>query len=213
VSEGGRKIDPFEVTRSEYLAFWRATADGRNILGLPADCGFKSTVNHSPSIEGWPTLTEAEARLPVTGVDHCDARAYCRWAGKRLCAGDDGKPLRVPFDTRKTFTTTGEWQLACEAAAIVASTCNTTPNGQPESKVAAVGSFPGCKSPSGTYDLFGNVGEWIDLCTDVNPQCRIVGGSSEFRPETMGCKSSDARYDYAPSSRRAGNLGFRCCAD
>lgn len=214
VAAGANKIDPFEVTRAQYLKFWHATADGRNTLGLAASCGFKEKVDHTPDIVGWPSLTEAEARLPITGVDFCDARGYCRWAGKRLCGGTDGKPIVVPqadvcTEENRAF---GEWGSACQA--IDWARCNLE-----SGNLAPVGSFPECNA-GGVYDLFGNARELIDQCTDVYRQCRSVGDETGSEGNFAYCQGPPASptcsapaTNYVPENRRDLKAGFRCCTD
>lgn len=210
VTEAGVKIDPFEVTRSQYLAFWHATASGRNTLGLPGDCEFKKTISFSPSVPGWPAVSTGDARLPITGVDLCDARAYCRWAGKRLCAGTDGKAVREAFPGSDQ-PTNDAWQRVCEAAPNDTG-CNVRPyKDAPAKPIAAVGSFPQCKTPGGVFDLHGNVTEMIDVCTDQFGLCRRVGGSADNFGIATDCPS--AKADYVPINRRENDGGFRCCAD
>ena len=214
VAAGANKVDPFEVTRAQYLKFWRATADGRNTLGLPTSCGFKEKVNHTPDVVGWPSLTEAEARLPITGVDFCDARGYCRWAGKRLCAGLDGRPMIVPQGSLcgEAYRSFGEWGSACQP--VDWARCNLETG-----TLAPVGSYPEC-NVGGVYDLFGNARELIDQCSDQYRQCRSVGddtgsaGSSAYcqgPPESASCNPPAAGY--VPENRRDLKAGFRCCTD
>lgn len=211
VTESGVKIDPFEVTRSQYLAFWRATANGRNTLGLGVECDYKKTIPFTPSVEGWPTLSDAQARLPITGVDGCDARAYCRWAGKRLCGGTDGKPSREPFAARGTTPVNDAWQRVCETAPNDTG-CNVRQNqGSASRPIAPVGSFPQCKTPGGVYDLHGNVAEIVDVCTDQFLLCRRSGGSAENYGVASDCASNE--NNYVPDNRRENTAGFRCCAD
>ncbi len=209
VTEAGVKIDPFEVTRSQYLAFWHATASGRNTLGLPGDCDFKKTISFSPSVPGWPAVAEGDARLPITGVDVCDARAYCRWAGKRLCGGTDGKPVRVA--STNSDQPTNAWQRVCEAAPNDTG-CNVRPHKDaPAKPIAAVGSFPQCKTPGGVFDLHGNVKELIDVCADPYGVCKRVGGSADDFGFATDCPSDG--NDYVTPNRRDSDGGFRCCAD
>ena len=211
VTERGFKIDPFEVTRSQYLAFWRATASGRNTLGLGIECAYKKTIPFTPSVDGWPTLSDAQARLPITGVDGCDARAYCRWAGKRLCGGADGKPSREAFATRGKVPVDSAWQKVCEAAPNDTG-CNVRQHRDaPVQPIAPVGSFPQCKTPGGVYDLHGNVTEILDVCSDTHLLCRRSGGWAENYGDLSDCLSTE--NDYVPDNRRENHAGFRCCAD
>jgi len=223
VSAGPRtiSIDPVETTRAQYLRFTKAM-DGKTLPGLPVGCSFKS--GHAPQIGGWPLLSESDAHLPATGTDWCDAWAYCRWAGKRLC-GKPGGGGAVAYD-EASFSAPAEgkrvdneWSLACNGggarewsfgATWNDSVCATKKNNV-VGTLSAVGSHPDCRTPEGLLDMNGNVHERIDSCTEgkgFDDKCMFVGGAITTWGTTADCGGF-----YAFRGTRNDLIGFRCCAD
>ena len=214
-------IDSTEVTVGQYRAFTAAV--GLDAGGQPPECA-------------WNTSYEAALggtdEIPIAGIDWCDARAYCAWAGKRLCgkhaagkfAGSVGSAELGDFNTH-------EWLLACSdlgqlrypyGSIQVANACNTGENDAGRS--LAVASKPTCQGGfPGVYDMVGNVWEWFDgPCpppdggTDggdggpAKQQCIVKGGGFPNSGANLDC-----RVDGLGASRdtRATEIGFRCCAD
>jgi formylglycine-generating enzyme required for sulfatase activity len=154
--------------------------------------------------DGW-------AKKPVVWVSVEDARAYAKWAGKRLphewewqyaAAGKDG--LAYP------------WGNTFEANMIPA------PNheralGSPDD----VDAHPAGASPFGVKDLVGNVWQWTDEYVDEHTRAGILRGGSYFQPQGSVWYFPQAyRNDehgklllMAPSYDRSGTLGFRCVVD
>jgi iron(II)-dependent oxidoreductase len=192
-------IDRFPVTNADFARFLAASryrpADDHNFLrdwrdGKPRN--------------GWENK-------PVTWVSLEDARAYAKWAGKRLphewewqyCAqGTDGRlypwgntwnPDAVPVpDKGRDLTGPGD-----------------------------VDAHPLGISPFGVMDLTGNVWQWTDEFTDTHTRAAILRGGSYYQPQ--GSKwyfpqayklNEHGKYLLmAPSKDRSGTLGFRCAAD
>lgn len=124
-------IDRTEVTFKRYIKFCKET--GRQ---LPVDVLLSDT------------FPEERLRHPVANVTWKDARAYCKWAQKRLpseaewekaCGGKQN--LAYPWGN-------GWNQSACTNR--INSNDHTTPAGARDS----------CKSPCGAMDMAGNVWEW-----------------------------------------------------
>jgi len=85
--------------------------------------------------------------------------------------------------------------------------------------LAAAGSFQQCKTPEGTYDLVGNLDEWVDgtsTCTSNGKTYTCGSFLGGFYARSEGSKSgSGCMYTttvHAPSYTDY-SLGFRCCAD
>jgi hypothetical protein len=128
-----------------------------------------------------------KGQRPKTNVSWFDARKSCEAAGKRLCAAS-------------------EWRAACGGKypygkAFDANKCNTQDEDGFERSLATGGSFGGCKSPSGVYDMTGNVHEWVE-------EKRIAGGAFDSDASVANCGYSSPK---APASS-SGSIGFRCCA-
>ncbi len=127
---------------------------------------------------------------PKVSVSWFDAKKSCESKQKRLCS-------------------INEWQSACGGgrkypygASWDADKCNTTDEDDIERSLNAVGSFKGCRSKSGAYDMVGNAHEWVE-------EKRVAGGGFDSGEDVASCRYSSPK---SPSSA-AGYIGFRCCAD
>lgn len=206
VAAGGYGIDAVEVTNEAY-AVWLLTQPNPKLQ----DGACSANASYVPT-QGWPA---ADAKLPVTHVDFCDARAYCRWARRRLC-GKIGGGANAYADFAEASKS--QWYNACSAgglrdfpygASYVGGACNGADFGKGAplsagSATACEGGYPSLR------DMSGNVWEWEDSCsaaTGASNLCRIRGGSFSQSGPTLGCSadSSLARGDSGKS------VGFRCC--
>ena len=117
---------------------------------------------------------------PRTGVSAGTATKLCKDGGKHLCSGD-------------------EWKRACGAKKygydddFVDNQCNV------EGKIVDGGSFPGCKSTEGVYDLIGNASEWA--------ADGMLHGGDTTAGKGATCGTSSKRFMPGPTN------GFRCCTD
>lgn len=207
-------IDRTEVTFAQYNAFVTAGVDAAT---QAPECTWNASF--APQVPGADDF-------PVTGVDWCDAYAYCQWAGKYLCAksvnGQRVGPVGIAdigdFNTH-------QWMIACSAQRNLwpygpsqdASACNVGERdaGGP----LAVASLSTCEGAyPGVYDLVGNVWEWYD------GPCRPDGGDASARADECQVKGGgynraggniDCRVDGLGSTRdtKAAYIGFRCCSD
>ncbi|HUJ58728.1 MAG TPA: SUMF1/EgtB/PvdO family nonheme iron enzyme [Kofleriaceae bacterium] len=187
-------IDRTEVTNAAFRAF----ADLWNVTGIAMP-----PLPSTDELEG-ATLPDR----PIVAVTWQEARAYCRFLGKRL-------------------PTSEQWQKALRGGRELDGHPNPQPRrnlpwGAPieplpanvgSQKIAAVGANPLDRSPYGVLDLAGNVMEWT--------ASRPAGEAFAFRI-TRGADYSQATPDslidfLAIENRRAEgertyNLGFRCVA-
>ena len=69
-------IDSSEVTVSQYAEFTAAKAGDAG--GQPPECTWNAS--YAAALGGGDNI-------PIAGIDWCDARAYCQWAGTKLPAG------------------------------------------------------------------------------------------------------------------------------
>jgi iron(II)-dependent oxidoreductase len=192
-------IDKYPVTNKQFKQFLTATkyhpADGHNFL--------KDWINGS-----YPAGTE---ELPVTWVSLEDARAYAKWAGKRL-----------PHEW--------EWQYAAQGTdgRVYPWGNNNDKNNYPPAdtaramrKPSAVNIYPTGASPFGVMDLVGNVWQWTDEYKDEHSRTAVLKGSSYYHAQTSGWYFPPAlevnKYGkyllMAPSLDRARTIGFRCVMD
>ena len=189
-------MDRTPVTNAEFAAFLAAS-------------GYKPT-DASNFLKHWtagqpPT---GQGDHPVIWVSLDDARAYARWAGKRLpteaewqyaAQGRDGRPF--------------PWGKSMEPGR-----CNNKLN-----RTTAVTAFPKGASPFGVLDLVGNVWQMMgDVYDDGVYRFGIIRGGSFYAPEksVWYVKSGPLAVDrvqillvVAPGLDRCGTVGFRCVRD
>jgi formylglycine-generating enzyme required for sulfatase activity len=192
-------IDRAPVTCTEFKRFLDAT------LYHPKDAhNFLRDWKNGTYPQGWD-------RKPVTWVSLEDARAYAKWAGKRL-----------PHEW--------EWQYAAQANDDRLypwgneKDNNRVPpfeNGREQRPPTDVDAFPQGASPFGVLDLVGNVWQWTDEFQDQHTRAAILKGGSYYRPDKSGWYFPQARQlnqhgKYllmAPSLDRSATIGFRCVVD
>jgi len=205
VDLGEFSIDAREVSGEAYALF---LADDVALDSQPPMCAWNTTFVPSE----WPP---SKLTLPVVWVDWCDAFAYCRWAGKRLC----GKIAGGPADFTKPTLPSDQWYAACAGPSqwiypygptFNVDACNSGFDGMPG--LVPSGGFPDCQgSPPGLYDMSGNVWEWVDACDGdgMESQCLRRGGSFYTDLE------KDLRCDlqsYRPRTTALDHVGLRCCS-
>jgi sulfatase modifying factor 1 len=132
-------LDKYEVTNAQYKAFCDATQ-----RAYPPD-DFDGIKNYFTN--------HAFKNYPVVAVTWVDAKAYAKWAGKRL-------------------PTEAEWEYAAKGVdnynypwgnTWIAANANIGDNpADRHDYMAPVGTYTQGKSQFGCYDMAGNVGEWCE---------------------------------------------------
>lgn len=203
-------IDATEVTNASYSAFLAADPATAN---QPPECRWNGTFVPS---NDWPAF--GNEAYPVVWVDWCDARAYCAWAGKRLCGSVAGGP--TPFGETND-PQQSQWYDACSLNAsrmypygndYDADACNGEDYGA--GAALAAGSLETCQGgQAGLYDMSGNVWEWEDSCSEAvgeTDKCHARGGSFFTKASIMRCSFATTTYNRTQVGK---NIGFRCCRD
>jgi len=192
-------MDRFPVTNAEYKRFMDATryhpADDHNFL--------RDWQNGSYP-EGW-------ADKPVTWVSLEDARAYARWAGKRLPHEWEWQ-YAAQGSNSKLYPWGNEWN----DAAVPAPDKGRTLTGPDDVKAHPLGA-----SQFGVMDMVGNVWQWTDEFQDSHTRSAILRGGSYYQPQGSTWYFPQAyRLDehgkyllMSPSLDRSGTVGFRCVVD
>lgn len=222
-------VDRTEVTVEQYVR-WQNDVPADGVEWEPTWCAWKGDRTDPISAAGDACVAEFfrfdlqpfAPRKPMRCVDFCEAEAFCRWAGKRLCYDSSGVGVQGPRgnpqewhltcnnqqstpypwgNTAGDFCNTDQSEDGCLDATV---TCGPVPVGQEEE----------CSTPGGVVDLLGNVAEWVFSCNYVD---------SERPLEPTACLTRGGGYDdplracdaelNVPSDDRRPALGFRCCAD
>lgn len=202
-------VDTTEVTRAQYQAFLdNASASA---AGQDPRCVANVKFNNG-------SFSDTPGDAPATAVDWCDALAFCKWAGKRLCgdlSGDAGDPTTTGDPTRS------QWYSACSRGGgriypngntLDDTACNTL-EGSDGGGLQAVGTRTTCTGGyDGISDMVGNAWEWTDECVGDSgappSSCPIRGGSHRSPTFVVPC---DRVYMTDPTFAND-DYGFRCCA-
>jgi formylglycine-generating enzyme required for sulfatase activity len=192
-------IDKYPVTNAQFKQFLDAThyapKDPLNFLRDWKNLSFPT---------GWDNR-------PVTWVSLEDARAYAKWAGKRL-----------PHEW--------EWQLAAQGTDArsfpwgnywLSANVPMADYGRTMRGPDPVDAHPAGASPYGVIDLVGNVWQWTDEYTDDHTRFALVRGGSYYQPQGSIWYFPQAYRNQehgklllmAPSYDRSGGIGFRCVKD
>jgi serine/threonine protein kinase/dienelactone hydrolase len=187
-------IDRYEVTNGEYQQFvdsggyskeqfWPSQfqQNGRSVPWSDGMLQFRdATGRPGPSTWSGGHYPEGQADFPVSGVSWFEAAAYATYAGK-------------------TLPVMGQWYQAAppHEAEYTLQDSNITSNA-----LAQVGTYKGIGA-YGTYDMAGNVREWVQNAADGDLRF-ILGGS--WKSPSYLYSNPEA---LSPFDRSDGN-GFRC---
>jgi formylglycine-generating enzyme len=209
------RIDSTEVTNAHYAAFLAAAVDPS---GQPPDCAWNTSFvpSEDPKFScAGKYNPDTRADHPIVCVDWCDARAFCEWAGKRLCTSPSHANPTSP---------SSEWANACSAAWTLTFpygndydplACNG--QGQGSGKLLPVASLASCEGGlPGLYDMSGNAREWTgnvyEQAADPIDTMWIISGGGISSGETS-LKCFGGSVGGASRAAAYADLGFRCCAE
>jgi len=192
-------IDKYPVTNAAFKKFLDATH-----YHPKDDLDFLKDWKNGKYPDGW-------GNKPVTWVSQEDARAYAKWAGKRLPHEWEWQYAAQGTDGR-LYPWGNDWDSTKVPAPDRSRTMRAPDD---------VDAHPAGASPFGVMDLVGNVWQWTDEYIDEHTRGGILRGGSYYQPQGSIWYFPQAyRNDQhgklllmAPSYDRSGGLGFRCVKD
>lgn len=220
-SGGTMCIDKTEVTVGQYQEFLASGAMPELPSTDPAHDRCSAKMTHDATCQT-DACKGSSCDMPQSCVDQCDAKAYCEWAGKRLCGPIGSAPLGLEEvnDPQRN-----QWMNACSAGGRAwpygpdydGQACNTSDHDPLCGGPAVTSAYPGCQAPPGAYDqvfdLSGNLSEWVDASQEGGAWpdliCIIMGGSYVHYWGDVSCSGATLQW---PCDAHHPEFGFRCCS-
>lgn len=217
---GSYCMDRTEVTKGHYKSFMAEVGTSPDKLAPQyadlknfAQCA-KANFEFGPSGYDEPgPVFEWNEKDPMRDVDVCDAYAYCRWAGKRLCGKMGGG---VATEESGSSPETSEWMWACtNGGTSKFPTGSSYEPGVCEYKYKyEEGKESQCRGNTSPYDqiedLLGGVTEFTSECIwkdgTFSKGCGVRGGSPNGMSDQLNC-------GFRFTSINSPGGGIRCCAD
>jgi iron(II)-dependent oxidoreductase len=192
-------VDRTPVTNAEFKKFLDATS-----YHPKDDHNFLRDWKNGSYPEDWE-------KKPVTWVSIEDARAYAKWAGKRLPHEWEWQLAAQSIDAR-LYPWGNEWKSQVVPA---------PDRGRTRLPPANVDEFSQGASALGVLDLEGSVSQWTDEYRDPHTRAAIVRGGASYQPtgsiwyfpQTYRLDEHEKYLLMSPGRDRAGTIGFRCVVD
>ena len=159
-SSDGFWISLYEITNAQFLQFMRGRG---NFDNLSSEGALRLNASGGSQIQlmgaQWQ-LQQGYENYPVVGVSWYGARDYCQWIGTCLPTETEWRKAALwnPVTKQTSDYPWGDNTPTSEQANIDSQFNSILP----------VGSFPSGQSPSGVYDMIGNVWEWVSDRRGVN---------------------------------------------
>jgi formylglycine-generating enzyme required for sulfatase activity len=215
------QIEQTEVTYRQYLIFLAALGAGSHRSGCDGQpCVITRSENENSNITYSGTNYQVSGvieNFPVANVTWYGANAYCRMLGRRLPTEAEWERAARGYDNF-IYPWGNEWNPAFAKTSL-----------SPDETIGAlaVGSLPIGASVYGTFDMAGNVAEWVSDWYDPTyySQRSATGldpiGPADGTEKVLRGGSWDAKPFFARSvHRQSGNpfdgyswAGFRCATD
>ena len=193
-------LDRYPVTNEQFRRFLDAAH-----YHPQDDQNFLKAWHNGTYPQGW-------GNKPVTWVSLEDARAYAKWAGKRLPHEWEWQYAAQGGDESRVYPWGNTWSPA---------SVPSLDTGRMLTQPADVDAHPQGASPFGVMDMIGNVWQWTDEFEDEHTRAAVLRGGSYYQPQGSIWYFPQAyRNDQhsklllmAPSYDRSGTVGFRCARD
>ncbi|MCP4755244.1 MAG: SUMF1/EgtB/PvdO family nonheme iron enzyme, partial [Proteobacteria bacterium] len=198
-------IDKYEVTVAQYARCHNSGNCKKPKTGSRFNWGKLGRENH-----------------PINGIDWNDANSYCRFVKKRLPSQAEWKKAATWKNGRKYKYPSGKSSISCSDAVMDDGNKygGSDTDGCGKDRTWTVGRKP--QEINGTYDMAGNVWEWVQdwngslpSGNQRNPKGPSSGSHRVIRGGgwnlASGFLRGAFRYRHVPSVRRF-YLGFRCAA-
>jgi len=196
-------IDRYEVTNREFKKFVDAGGyekkefwdeEGWKLIDMFVD----RTGRVGPATWENGTYPQGKEDFPVAGVSWFEASAFARWAGKRLPTEEEWE-VAASFDRRLQKNLLYPWG---DSWNIEAGNFDST-------EPSPVGTHPLDRSPSGCFDMGGNLFEWTSSI--YKEKYRVMkGGSFGLSEDTMSRFARNPKRKSPEPLYRSPNTGFRC---
>lgn len=199
-------IDRTEVTNADYREFLSAANyQPRDLTNFLRHWSKPDEFDSHPA--SWTPPPGLDDH-PVVWVDLTDARAYAKWANKRLPTEYEWQYAAHGWDGRAW-----PWGTDFDPACCNSGTPGTTP----------VDAYPDGASPYGCLDMAGNVWEWTESeRNDGHTRYALLKSGSWWQAEgsrwyvASGAQQCDAHQKMLllyPGLDRCSTIGFRCVRD
>ena len=219
-----------DTTHRNATGPWRAQVTGSQFGAFLKATGYKpsDTYRFLKNWGGSRTCPPELAARPVVYVSQAEARAYCKWGGKRLpqewewqyaAQGPGNTGAAFPWgDATGDACASAAGGKACQPDKVVGNTAPPAP---------VVGQHsPQGDSPFGVQDLVGTVWQYTTEVFDAHSRSNMLRGGSNYMPGTNSTQGShwyfpmvnqiDQHNHYrlmSDSYERAATVGFRCVRD
>jgi len=234
-------IDTTEVTMAHYAAFLAEKKD--DLSGQREICkdntSFEPPGDSDTAIIRCPNdyfLPDARPDWPMGCVDFCDADAYCKWAGKRLCGRIGGGTLTTEESIDPKAS---EWVNACTQGGKTKLPYGNTfedgrcidatrmPKGAGLEGLAVLAdpqkNAPECRGTEPPFDKVYSMSvglvEWDDSVVGDTPDNATAGlrggnyGGSSKQLFPPACAEPDGTQARTLFRFVGASIGFRCCGD
>lgn len=148
-------------------------------------------------------------KAPYNQASWYDAKSACEAAGKRLCTAEEWIAAcqnKAPVDDNRNGRFGDDLIEGTEFAYsdfYEPGACNDSQDDK-TGRLAFTGNFPKCATPTGIFDLNGNVHEWVGADEDT---ALLIGGQY-YAKEKASCFRMNDTFGPGYANKAT---GFRCC--